>query len=229
MARDKMHPEPAGVSSSVMAAKRTGKPAAAKVAPKERKMKAKDAWEEKSKPRARRTRSDTPTRASEKVTAAKTASKKRKMIDALGRVGNVRGACLVAGISRQTHYEWFKADAEYAVNSEEAIEDFADKLEAEAYRRAVVGDDRPIFYKGEQVGSIRERSDTLLLAALKAVRPEKWRDRFDINLSRLSDDELLQIAREKGIEIRAPGDQRAIGSAASPTEGTGTGSEPKPN
>jgi len=58
-------------------------------------------------PRVRRTRSDTPTRASEKVTAAKTALKKRKVIDALGRVGNVRGACLVAGISRQTHrFRW---------------------------------------------------------------------------------------------------------------------------
>lgn len=148
------------------------------------------------------------------------------MIDALGKVGTIRGACMSVGVGRQTHYDWFSSDLDYARQCEDALEDFADKLEAEAFRRGVVGDDRPIMYKGKEVGQIRERSDMLLLAALKALRPDKYRDRFDINLSRLSDDELLQIAREKGIDIRSRGDQRALGPAPPATEGTGTGTEP---
>jgi hypothetical protein len=215
-----------------MAAKRTGPPIAAPAGAKERKPRGKDAAGAKGKKsRARLTRSDTPTRAGKSLEAAAklTAAKKSAMIVALGKVGNVRGACILAKISRQTHYEWLGKDAEYGESCYDAFEDFADKLEAEVFRRGVVGDDRPIMYKGEKVGEVRERSDMLLLAALKALRPEKYRERFDVNLSRLSDDELLQIAREKGIDIRQRGDQRAIGPAPSPTEGTGTPTEPKPN
>jgi hypothetical protein len=184
---------------------------------------------EKQQRATRRTRLDTPTRASKKVTAAKTSARKTAMVHALGKVGNIRGACVLAGVSRQTHYDWFSSDPGYALRCEDAIEDFADKLEAEAYRRAVVGEVRPIMYKGKEVASICERSDALLLAALRAVRPEKWRDRFYANLSKLSDDELLELARSKGIIVPGRGDQRALGPAAPTAEGTGTGTDPKPN
>jgi hypothetical protein len=59
-----------------MAAKPTGKQAAANVAPKERKTKGKGAKGKKPDAPAPRTQSHTPTRASEKLTAAK----KRAMI-----------------------------------------------------------------------------------------------------------------------------------------------------
>ena len=52
-------------------------------------------------------------------------------------------------------------------------------MELEARRRAVKGTDKPVFQRGEQVGTIREYSDTLLMFLLKANKPEKFRDNFD--------------------------------------------------
>jgi len=44
-----------------------------------------------------------------------TARKKKLMAEALlGSMGNITKACEGAGISRQTHYQWKKEDAEYA-------------------------------------------------------------------------------------------------------------------
>jgi hypothetical protein len=58
-----------------------------------------------------------------------------------------------------------------------------DTLEAEADRRAAEGTLRPVFYKGEQCGEIREYSDTLLIFRLKALRPEKYRERSNVAVS----------------------------------------------
>lgn len=68
---------------------------------------------------------------------------------------------------------------------EESLELFADRLEAEMARRAIEGTDKPVFYKGEEVGSIREFSDTLAIALARGVRPEKFRDnvKVDANLT----------------------------------------------
>ena len=46
----------------------------------------------------------------------------------------------------------------------------------EARRRAVTGIDKPVFFKGEVVGSITKYSDSLLMFLLKAHRPQKFRD-----------------------------------------------------
>ncbi len=63
---------------------------------------------------------------------------------------------------------------------EESLELFADRLEAEMARRAIDGTDKPVFYKGEVVGEIREYSDTLAIALAKATRPEKFRDNVKV-------------------------------------------------
>ena len=54
-------------------------------------------------------------------------------------------------------------------------------LEAEARRRAAIGVDEPVFYKGEVVGHIRKYSDTLLMFLLKAHWPEKFRENVSID------------------------------------------------
>ena len=48
----------------------------------------------------------------------------------------------------------------------------------EADRRAKDGVLKPVFYKGEIVGSIPQYSDNLLMFRLKALRPDKYRERF---------------------------------------------------
>jgi hypothetical protein len=62
---------------------------------------------------------------------------------------------------------------------DEATDEACDVLEAEAWRRAVDGVDRPIFQRGEQVGVERVYSDNLMVQLLKAHRPEKYRERTE--------------------------------------------------
>ena len=64
---------------------------------------------------------------------------------------------------------------DFAAQWREALEEGTDLLEAEARRRAVTGVDKPVFYKGEVVGSITKYSDRLLMFLLRAHDP-KFRD-----------------------------------------------------
>ena len=65
---------------------------------------------------------------------------------------------------------------DFAAQWDEALEEGSDLLEAEARRRAVTGVDKPVYYKGEVVGSITQYSDRLLMFLLRAHRPQKFRD-----------------------------------------------------
>ncbi len=46
-----------------------------------------------------------------------------------------------------------------------------------ARRRALVGTEKPLFHKGNQIGNVPVFSDPLLMFLLKAKRPEVYRDR----------------------------------------------------
>ncbi len=62
--------------------------------------------------------------------------------------------------------------------------------------------EKPVgWYKGKPGGTVREYSDILLIFLLKALRPEKYRERVEvrgslahIDFNRLSDDQLTRIA-----------------------------------
>ena len=104
---------------------------------------------------------------------------KGAFLEALANSGNVRLSCRAARIGRQTAYDARYKSKVFAERWDRAIEEATDGLEAEAWRRAAKGTQRPVFYKGEQCGAIQEYSDTLLIFLLKANRPEKYRDNFD--------------------------------------------------
>lgn len=93
-------------------------------------------------------------------------------------VGNIRDAAQVAGIDRSTHYAWLRDDLDYRQRFATAESDAADLLEREARRRAVVGVEEAVYYKGQQVGAVRKYSDVLLIFLLKGLRPEKYRERY---------------------------------------------------
>ena len=59
----------------------------------------------------------------------------------------------------------------------EAEEQSIQALETEARRRALAGTERPLLYKGKEVGHTRTFSDPLMMFLLKAKRPEVYRDR----------------------------------------------------
>jgi hypothetical protein len=132
---------------------------------------------------------------------------KIRFLKALADTGNVRLACLSGGVERSWAYRTRDRDKTFGAAWEQALEDAADRLEAEAYRRAVQGvrRERPIFYQGRQVGAemITEYSDGLLTLLLKAHRPERFKDRMSVSMkrdfSKLSEEELevaLSLARK---------------------------------
>jgi hypothetical protein len=105
--------------------------------------------------------------------------RKAAFLAAYRESGQVRYAAEAAGVCRELHSRWLKKDPAYAAEFERAKEDAADKLEKEAVRRASEGWLEPVYYKGKPVGAVRKFSDVLLIFTLKALRPEKYRERFE--------------------------------------------------
>jgi hypothetical protein len=114
------------------------------------------------------------------------------LIDEASAIADTVGAGLrrgeraagVAGITRARAYQVRKKDLDFAAAWDESEERAADALEAEAWRRAVAGVPEPLVSAGRvmrdedgQPLAIRRYSDNLLLALLKARRPEKFKDR----------------------------------------------------
>lgn len=97
-------------------------------------------------------------------------------IQELARTCNVSASAIKAGVDRRTVYNARESDPEFAAAWDEALEVGVELMEAEARRRAFDGTLRPVFQGGEEVGRVREYSDTLAIFLLKAHRPEKYRD-----------------------------------------------------
>jgi N-methylhydantoinase A/oxoprolinase/acetone carboxylase beta subunit len=107
-------------------------------------------------------------------------------LSALRNSGNIRASCQAAGVTRQAAYKARERSQEFASQWDEALEEAIDTLEAAAWTRARDGVVRrdPIMYQGQKVGEkvIVEYSDTVLIQLLKAHRPEKYRERFDVQI-----------------------------------------------
>ena len=80
------------------------------------------------------------------------APKKGAFVTHLGKTGNITVAARRTGIARATYYRWIKRDEEFRQRCEDAVEDYAEALEAEADRRAVEGVEEPIYRAGRLVG-----------------------------------------------------------------------------
>lgn len=127
----------------------------------------------------------------------RTPLKKERFLDCLRRTGNVTAAIKFAGWGRELAYDLKKVDPEFSNGWEQALEIYTDALEAEADRRAVMGSLRPVFHQGVQCGQVREFSDTLLIFRLKALKPEKYRERQQVEHSGKLDVGLADLARQK--------------------------------
>lgn len=107
-------------------------------------------------------------------------TKKDEFLNAYADLGTVTHAAEHVGIDRQSHYHWMARDPDYPARFAAACEQAVEKLEREVIRRAAEGILEPVFQGGKEVGTIRKYSDTLLIFALKGLRPEKYRDRYDV-------------------------------------------------
>jgi len=119
-----------------------------------------------------------PTKRTERADRART-----RFIAVLRESCNVSEAARSAGIGRRTAYEWRDADPKFSGEWDEAEQEAIDKLEREAWRRAVEGVDKPVVHQGAITATYKEYSDKMLEILLKGHRPEKYADRSKIEHS----------------------------------------------
>jgi hypothetical protein len=126
------------------------------------------------------------------------ARKKKRFLEALSRTGNVTRAAEICSIDRTLVYDWRKADPDFKAAWDETLDVAVDLLIDEAQRRAHDGVDEPVFYMGQECGTIRRYSDSLLMFLIKGKRPEYATERRQlsgpndgpIEVKTLSDEEL---------------------------------------
>ena len=110
-----------------------------------------------------------------------TKKQQERFVEHLRENGNVSAAARAVCIARRTPYGQRSRDAEFAKAWDEAIADYIDSLEAEADRRAKDG----VLFNvvtdkdGNIIREIYRYSDTLLMFRLNALRPEKYRHKFE--------------------------------------------------
>ncbi len=113
-----------------------------------------------------------PTPRSRKLTA----TRKRKLLAAIAAGNTLTGAAKLAGVSAQTVTNERRRDPEFDRQVDEAQDGFAEHLETEAYRRAVTGVQRKVYWKGEYCGDEIVYADRLLETMLRARHPKYKRD-----------------------------------------------------
>lgn len=118
-----------------------------------------------------------------------TQEKKQTFLAHLRETGNVTLSARAVAIATMTLYDARKADPAFEAAWKTAIEEAIDVLEEEARRRAFTGVTRKKFHLGKPVFDPltrkqyveQEYSDLLLIFLLKAHRPAKYRERYELS------------------------------------------------
>ncbi len=116
-------------------------------------------------------------------------------------MGNVWRAAAVASVARCNAYDEYDRNPEFARAWDAAEQESADRLEAEAWRRAHDGVDKPVYWQGEKVDTLKEYSDTLLTLLLRARRPSKFRENFNVALGNPDGSKLEIDSRQQAINL----------------------------
>lgn len=108
--------------------------------------------------------------------------KRNLFLENLRRTGKIKLSAQCAGYADSTYLRrLYNNDEDFARQWDEALLIAADDiLEPELMRRAVEGIDKPVYYKGEHVATDVQYSDQLLMFALKAAKPDKYRDNVKV-------------------------------------------------
>lgn len=112
------------------------------------------------------------------------------------------------GITTSALRKWVEEDESFRLQFNEAMGAAVDSLEDEAIRRAYSGVEKKVFYKDEQIDTVKEYSDRLLTMLLKGKRREVYGDHSTMDLtgkfSHMSDEALEEFIR-RGVESAAIG------------------------
>lgn len=95
-------------------------------------------------------------------------------LETFRKTGIVSRACKAAGICPSTISRLRNTNPHFAEVYDLCRKEAVDMLEEEARRRAFEGVEKPVFYKGTEVGVVREYSDKLLEFLLTYNHPEKF-------------------------------------------------------
>jgi hypothetical protein len=116
-----------------------------------------------------------------RATLPDVAVQKARYLQALAIDGTLTTGCRAGGVNHGTVYTWRETDDHFVLAENQVKAELADRLEAEALRRAYTGWDRPIYQRGVLCGTERVYSDMLLKLMLGALKPEKFRERVDVS------------------------------------------------
>lgn len=114
-------------------------------------------------------------------TPAFTEALKGVFLETLRKTCNVTLAAQAAGVSSSTAYKHRQDDVIFAERWDEALSEGIDLLEAKAHQRAFEGVNEPVFWQGQEIGFVRKYSDGLTMFLLKAHRPDKYRERSQVD------------------------------------------------
>lgn len=116
------------------------------------------------------------------VRADDIARKQAAFLKGIAVDGTMLSGCKAAKVEPRTVYGWRETDETFVLRERQARELMVDKLEAEAIRRGARGVQQPVFQAGKHVGFKTEYSDALLVLVLRANRPERYREKVDLNV-----------------------------------------------
>jgi hypothetical protein len=123
---------------------------------------------------------------------------KATFLDTLRETCNVTLAAKAAGVSSSSVYKHKQTDVLFSERWDEALQEGIDLLEHKAHQRAFEGVSEPVFYQGYECGSVRKYSDALTMFLLKAHRPDKYRERSQVD-SNVSGD--FKLVVETGVPV----------------------------
>lgn len=87
------------------------------------------------------------------------AEAKTTFLLALAETGELRRACMSVDVPVWLIFQWRKKDAQFGEDWAAALEAGKTILEAEAYRRAIEGTRKPLFYQGQPIYQYRTLVD----------------------------------------------------------------------
>lgn len=126
---------------------------------------------------AKNSRAKLPIKAGPKTKGRKLPSpaiRRACFLEVLRRTANVSRAAREAGLATSTVYAQRGKSAGFAAEWDAAVTEALDALEEELVQRVRQGVEKPVFYGGQQVGSVRHYSDALAMFILKARRPDVY-------------------------------------------------------
>ncbi len=90
------------------------------------------------------------------------------------RTGSVSAACRASGLARRTVYNWRDADADFRARWDAARERGVGHLRDEVMRRAMIGDDVPVWHDGRIVDHVAEPDSRVLWKLLQALQADTY-------------------------------------------------------